>query len=232
MDDSGSMQRRGALGILMLVVPVVSIVAVGIGYGLLVWYGASGKPADGDMVRVEFAGCPEAQPVILKRIERIGLPDPVFTPREGGFTLTVKMPSDPHVADDIPATLVAPGVLEIRQGERDARLAGPEDVEDVSVSMGFLDAPRTWIKLKPDAAKRLKETMGANMQGHISVWVDGEVVTRRKNAPPIDDGQVDLVLEGQADVNVVTFAAAMGVILSSGPLPCPVSVASSTRIDR
>ncbi len=231
MAEPLNMQRRGALGIVVLVVPILSILAVGIGYVLLMWYGYTGRPADGAFTRVDFEACPAAQPVIQKRVERIGLADASYAPREKGFSLTVRMPDDDRVAADIPATLAAPGRIEVARGERDGLIAGPEDVEDVSVSMGFMDAPRTWIKLKPAATERLKDAMSADMQGHISIWIDGEVVTRRKNAPPVADGQLDVVPEGQSDVNVVAFAAAMGVILSSGPLPCQVSVVNTTRLD-
>jgi hypothetical protein len=227
-----NMQRRGALGIVVLVVPVVSIIAVGIGYGILLWYGYAGRPAEGPNTRIDFEACPAAQAVIANRVERIGLPNPVFTATEKGFSLTVRMPADEKVAADIPATLVAPGKLEVARGEHDGLIASSEDIDDVSVSMGFMDAPRTWIKLKPAATARLKDAMSADMQGHISIWVDGEVVTRRKNAPPVADGQLDLAAEGQADVNVVTFAAAMGVVLSSGPLPCPVTLLGSTQLDK
>lgn len=231
MAEPLNMQRRGALGIIVLVVPIVSIVAVAIGYGLLIWYGAAGHPAEGPMTRVEFHGCPEAQAVVEKRVARMGLPEASFAPIDKGFALTVRMPADEQVAADIPATLAAPGRIEVARGEHDGLIAGPEDIADVSVSMGFMDAPRTWIKLTPQASARLKDAMSADMQGHISIWVDGEVVTRRKNAPPIADGQLDLAAEGQADVNVVAFAAAMGIVLSDGPLPCDVSLAGVTRLD-
>lgn len=231
MAEPLNMQRRGALGIVVLVVPVVSIIAVGIGYAILLWYGYAGHPAEGARTRIDFEACPAAQAVIQKRVERMGLPDPVFAPIDKGFSLTVRMPANEQVAADIPATLSAPGKLEVMRGEHDGLIAGPEDIADVSVSMGFMDAPRTWIKLSPAATARLKDAMSADMQGHISIWVDGEVVTRRKNAPPIADGQLDLAAEGQADVNVVTFAAAMGVILSSGPLPCPITLLGTTRLD-
>lgn len=232
MAEPLNMQRRGALGIVVLVVPVLSILAVGIGYAILLWYGYAGHPAEGPRTRVDFEACPEAQAVIQKRVDRMGLPDATFAPIDRGFSLTVRMPTDEKVAADIPATLAAPGRLEVARGEHDGLIAGPEDIGDVSVSMGFMDAPRTWIKLKPAATQRLKDAMSADMEGHISIWVDGEVVTRRKNAPPIADGQLDLAAEGQADVNVVAFAAAMGVVLSSGPLPCPVTLLHTTRLDK
>lgn len=226
-----NMQRRGALGILVLAVPVVSIVAVGIAYAVFLWYGYAGHPAEGPRTQVDFEACPAAQAVIANRVERIGLADPVYKTTEKGFSLIARMPADEKVAADIPATLAAPGKLEVSRGEHDGLIASSEDIEEVSVSMGFMDAPRTWIKLKPAATARLKDAMSADMQGHISIWVDGEVVTRRKNAPPVADGELDLAAEGQADVNVVNFAAAMGVVLSSGPLPCPVTLLGSTKLD-
>lgn len=225
VEDAPISGRRGALGILVLVIPIVSIVVVGLAYVVMIGVGSSGRPAEGDRVRLTFTGCADSRAVIARRVDRMGLAEPVFTDVADGYTLDVTMPEDPRAAGTIPPTLVAKGDLKVVEGEEGAVIAARDDIADVSTSMQFLDAPRTWIKLTPAASERLKAYMGANLAGHISVWVDGERVSRRKNAPPVEDGQLDVVPEGiKDDRAAVEFAAALGVILSSGPLPCSVSV--------
>lgn len=229
LENDPDLPRRGALGILMLVVPVVSVVLVGAAYVWMAWLGAGGRPASGPVVDVVFRGCPEAQAVVAERVAFMGLADPTFAPQPDGFRLSARFPAEERVIAAIPVTLAATGALVVRAGDDGEVLATEADVVDATVVPTFLDVPRAQAQLGLEPGKRLKAHMGAHIDAHISAWLDGDLVTRRKNAPPIDDGQVDLDLPELPAERRIDRAAHAAAVLAHGPLPCPVQVASVER---
>lgn len=224
MDPSGPSPQRGTLGVLMLVIPIVSIVLVGIGYAVLFYVGAEGRSATGPVVTVAFDGCAEAQAGVAARVTTMGLPEPTYTTRPDGFDLTTRLPDDPRLLEQIPATLAARGQIEVRVGDDGAVLATRDDLVRAETTMAFLDVPRTELQFGPDAALRIRDAMAADLEGHLSVWVDGALINRRKNAPPEATGKLSLERLDGTDLERLDFAASMGIVLGHAPLPCDVTV--------
>jgi hypothetical protein len=73
--------------------------------------------------------------------------------------------------------------------------------------------------------------MGAHPNDRLGYWVDGRRVTVRNNMPPESRGQITLDLGSATDIDRMDFAAAAGIVLEHGPLPCALTVASVTRLD-
>lgn len=222
--------NRGRLGILMLVVPIVSVLLVGSAYAVMAWFGAAGRPAEGPVVQVTFRACPEAAEVVKARVDFMGLGEPKVTAVPDGFALRARFPVEERVIAAIPATLAARGAFVLRAGEDGEVLATEAELADAGVVPTFLDVPRAQVRLAPEAAKALKAHMGAHLDGHLTAWLDGDLVTRRKNAPPIDDGEVDLDLPELAAEVRIDRAAHAAVVLAHGPQPCEVVVASVERV--
>jgi hypothetical protein len=235
MNDEGALQARGRIGMLVLILPILSIVTTGAAYAIAMWYGVAGRPAQGPLVRIDLDGCAEAEPLVRARVEQMGLPEVVFAPRPGGFSVTARLPDDPRTHASIPTTLAATGTFEVRPivGDDDGAevIVSRADVEFTSTYMAFLDAPKVLVQLKREPARALQQHMGAHPNDRLGYWVDGRRVTVRNNMPPESRGQITLDLGAATDIDRMDFAAAAGIVLEHGPLPCALTVASVTRLD-
>jgi hypothetical protein len=235
MNDEGALQARGRIGMLVLILPILSIVTTGAAYAIAMWYGVAGRPAQGPLVRIDLDGCAEAEPLVRARVEQMGLPEVVFAPRPGGFSVTARLPDDPRTHASIPTTLAATGTFEVRPivGDDDGAevIVSRADVEFTSTYMAFLDAPKVLVQLKREPARALQQHMGAHPNDRLGYWVDGRRVTVRNNLPPESRGQITLDLGAATDIDRMDFAAAAGIVLEHGPLPCALTVASVTRLD-
>jgi hypothetical protein len=146
-----------------------------------------------------------------------------------GFVLSARFPREERVVASLPGTLSATGDVEVRAGDDGEVLATEADIADATVVPTFLDAPRAQLTLTPDAAKKLKLHMGLHLDGHVSVWIDGELYSRRHNAPPEERGQLDLELPELPAEARIDRAAHAAVLLAHGALPCPLVVAAVRR---
>lgn len=221
--------RRGLLGLAMLTVPIVGIVVVGISYVVLYSMGAQGRMAEGPQVRIDFEACEQARPILKARVDWMGLPDPVWADTEGAWSVTTRLPAQrpdaPPVEEAVPATLAAPGVLEVREGNDGAVLVDRSGVASATVEMTFLDMPRAVVELDEAHAITLRDHMMAHFGDHVSYWLDGQRVMRRDNLPAIEDGRLEIILEGEvSDLTRLDFVAATALVVQHGPLPCPVRV--------
>lgn len=223
-------QQRGIAGIMLLVVPILSIAAIGSGYVLLVFFGVQGRAAEGPLVRYQIHTCDAAQPLIVRRVEAMGLPDVQVGAIDGGFSLTARLPSEARVQEAIPATLTAPGHFEVVPATGGDALAGNADLAEAEMTLAFLDAPYVRLKLHDDAAKRLEDYMKSDMEGGIALYLDGERVITRKNMPAETRGRLDLDLVGGTDLARMDFAAAAAIQLQHGPLPCEAQVVDAQEV--
>ncbi len=221
--------RRGKLGILMLVVPIVSVVLVGSAYVVLAWYGAAGRPAEGPVVQLSLRACPEAEAVLQKRMAFMGLGDPSVASSADGLLVTARFPVEERVIAAIPGTLAAGGRWELRAGQDGDVLATEADIVEATVVPTFLEVPRAQVLLEAEAAKRLKAHMGDHLNDTVTAWLDGDLVTQRHNGPPITDGRVDLDRPELPAETRIDRAAHAAVVLDSGPHPCPVELIAVER---
>ncbi len=219
-----AMQQRGLLGVVVLVVPIVSIVVVGAAYLGLAWMGLQGRDEAGTAVRMAFRGCPAAQEGVAARVAFMGLPDPRFETLEDGFALTTALPPDPEVRASIPVTLSAPGVLVVRPEQGGEAVLTRRDIASATVELPFLDAPHAILALSPDGALALQGHMEGHPEDAIAVELDGEVVYKRKNSPSVSGGRLAVDQPGETDLNRMRFAAHLAAVLQGPALPCQPTV--------
>jgi len=211
-----AMLFRGA-PVILAVLFVVSIATL----ALLSWRGGT---ASGDRVAMTFvAACPADtwQPLVVARVHDIGLGDPDVRSDGASVTLTATLPglADDHTA--IPALLAREGALEMRLDER--VLATRSDLVSATPSVDEAGQPYALLTFTTEAAARIAEAG----DGHdMTTLVDGEPRAAWMSTDTLKTQSVRL-LEGGADNHErMRRAADDAIVLSHGPLPCPVRVAS------
>jgi hypothetical protein len=194
-------------------------------YALLVVLGSRGRAPTGEVVRMEFAGCDDAEVLVRQRVEEMGLGDPRWEDTPEGFAVTTRLPADPS-SDRIPSTLTSPGAFEVRAGEaRDGALVVDHfGIENAVIRLDLSATPTTAVQLDPKARRALSEHMRENPSGSISFWLDGESAGSRKNDPPAKNGRLVLGAKTDDPVEHIRISAARALVLNNGPLPCALSV--------
>jgi hypothetical protein len=223
-----AIRRRGTLGLLLLVVPIVSIVLVFVGYGVMWTYGLAGRAPTGDTVRIAFHGCADAAPIVDRRLAAMGLERLGGAVDTDGFDVVTRLPDDPHARAFLPGVLALEGRFEVRAQPEDKVLATEADVAESAPEMRFLDAPHARVRLKPEAATRLTEWQKTHMEGHVQVRVDGVKVADWQNMPAIESADLEVDQVDATTRDRIDLAAAVPIVLGDGPLPCPVTLAGVT----
>jgi hypothetical protein len=211
-------------GCWLFALPVLMGVAILLAYGYLYYAGLQGRPAQGDRPTLTFTGCDEARDVVARRVETMGLGDPVWNDTPEGFTLTATMPADPRVAKTIPDTLAAGGVFEVKDDQTGA-IVVQNHVDGTSVSLGFLSSyPTTLIQLDEEGTKLLRDHMTGHPDGSVTFLVDGEVMAQRRNIPAEPRGRVEVEARDGTPQDQMEDAARWSVQVGNGVLPCPLTV--------
>jgi hypothetical protein len=223
-------KRPEGVSMLMLLPALLGIgllVAVG---GLALQMSRDGSAA-GDRVAMRFQTtcAAEVGPVLMKRAHDIGLGDPTLSVEADAIVLTAALPGlgDDRVA--VPALLTRPGTLLI--SAKDGPVLTEVDLADASFDLDEGGTPITRLKLLPQGRLRIEAIMQADPGGALSIVVDGEALADRPNSIDLEDGQLRLP-SGVGDNRLrARLAADRAISLSSGPLPCPTSLADLTAAD-
>lgn len=219
--EHSRLRSRGGclfLGLPMLLVPIV------LGAYAWIWgQGLRGRPPTGEVVRMHYAGCPEAEAVVLARVERMGLGGPRSEAVDGGFAIVARMPEDKRVAAQIPLTLAEPGAFELLWGDGEERVAGPGDVREVYPRMTGDASANTVVALVPEVAGPLQRRQLDDPEGHLSVRIDGVVVATVPNTSPLTEHEVEIEPEPEETRAAIERAAARAIVLAD-PLPCAVEL--------
>lgn len=228
--------ERPRAGCWLLVVPIVAIPLVFTLYAYMLFHGFQGRAAEGDQVRLTIDTCPQAQEFILDRVAAMGLPNQNVkqTPTQLGIDLT--LPADPDVAVAIPSTLIGAARFEVFDrdaGEGEAPLFASQDFSYAGVRLTMTASPATFIVLNADAARRLQKHMEANPYKGLRYVLDGEVIGGTDNVPSIGDGQIEIIPKNVSnDKELMEVAAARGITINSGPLPCAATVTANEVLQR
>ncbi len=231
-------KRRTLGGVLMLVIPAVTIAIVLFIYLGFVVAGQKGHEPTGAETLLTYQACEEARPLIEQRLAHIGLEDAVVEDAPGGFTIATTLPEDARSAATIPQDLALPGTFAVRPlatptGEPGEAFLTESDIEFATVVQAFLDTPYAMIQLDDEGIKTLRDHMKAHAQEFLSLSVNGQHVTLRKNMPAEEDGQLQLHLSTNpngseaTDLDKLYYAASAAMSLEYGPLPCDVRLVGS-----
>jgi hypothetical protein len=228
-------RTRPRMGCWFLAIPVVSIALVFALYAYMLYHGFQGRMAEGESVELVFETCPEAQELILRRVDAMGLPLSGVRKDPNTLRIQVVLPQDPSVAATVPETLSSTALFEIwdrEAAEDDEPLFSPDDFNYAGVRLTMTASPVTFVVLKPEAALALRKHMEARPHSGIRFTLDGEEVGSFNNMPSIGDGQVELSpREATNDKEVMEMAAARGIAINDGPLPCDAKVINKTPVN-
>ena len=218
-------QRPPGMSMVMAVPAIFAVLLLG-ALGLLVLRGQQDFEPTGARLEIRFATtcAAEAAPVIAARAEDIGLGEPRVTPDGSVVTLSGTMPGLPDDETAIPALLTRPGTFEARSSG--TVVVDQSDITDASLDMDASNSPFTRVKLAPSARARLQAALDADPAGVLELTLDGERLLDRPNSVKLDDGDLRLITDSGQPRERARVAADRAIALSSGPLPCPVSVAS------
>jgi hypothetical protein len=217
--DDPRLRQRPLWGLAILLLPILGVVFTFVAYGVMVGFGVRGRPAEGAQVTLAFTGCAEAAPVLADRLGDMGL-DPEPHDVTEGFAFDVVLPADPEVAGRIPATLAAPGRLEIH-GDG-AVLATHADVTGASVRMDLMMTPSTLVNLSAASADRIVKHVRAHPEGRLVFVLDGVSIGTQSNRNPVGVGEVEIAPSGLGDEERWRAVAEWSVVVDH-PLPCEVS---------
>lgn len=217
-------QLKPRPGCLLLLIPLLAVVATFLAYAWLFWNGMAGRPATGPLVDVSFEGCEDAAPVVLARIEDMGLAPIEVVPGPTGFRTRVQLPSSDTDAHAFADVLASPGQFQLRDG--DEVLADHTEIASAGVRLDVTMSPSTLIVLEPDARDRVYARMGEKPDGKLQMWVDGELVWSFSNRKPSMNGEFEIPPDAANDQARMELAAGRGIALNSGPLPCTLTVSA------
>ncbi len=218
---SPEQQPRG--GCVVLLAPTLMIGGLILGYAGLFVAGIVGRAPTGERVTVRFEACPEARPLLVARVEEMGLGAPewsdVLDPPDG-FRLVATYPADPVVAAAIPGTLATTGALSAVWADG---VAVDLPVESAIVRLDASANPRSAVVLTPAAKQAFLASRAAHPNEVAVVRLDGVEVGRIEVEDEFEDGQVDLPGPDGTLADAMRVVAARTLTLNRGPLPCPVT---------
>lgn len=226
--DEQVAQLKPRPGCVFLVLPIVGVALTFLAYGWLLWNGWIGRPATGPEVEIAFEGCPEAAPVVVARLQEMGLGAPPTSQRPGGFSVTAQLPTATMSPTRFAADLAVPGRLEFRHGEE--LLADEGDLVYAGVRLDVMMTPSTLVILEAEARDRVYARMGADPGGKTRMILDGVEVWSFSHQTPSMNGEFEIPPSAANDQERMELAAARGIALQQGPLPCPVKVVSATTV--
>lgn len=217
---------RPLVGLTILTLPVIGMIVVGVGYGIMFSRGLAGRPPSGPPTTLHFSGCPAARDIIAARLRDMGLDATSAQLDPDRFSFTTSMPDDPTVAATVPETLTAQGALRIT-GEGET-LAENKDITDASVRMDLLMDPSLLLNLDTDAAKRIQQHVRAHPRGRLLLWLDGEHVASQGNDRPVSVGELEFLPPSPdpptGDTRARWAQIAAWSVTVDHLLPCPVDV--------
>lgn len=207
--------RKGAI---ILVFPILMVIAVFTLWIGMIGLGLQGRAADGERVELTWQGCPEAGPVLEKRVASMGLGEPELHTEGDQLRLTVTLPDEPDVAARIPTTLGMRGVLSSHAEGSDEVLFTNADVTGAAIRQDITLSPWVVLTLTEAAQERLQAHVLAHRDGRIRYTLDGQPLGSTSNL----DGaprEVELLPDG-TDERDRMHRAAEQVIVLDAPLPC------------
>ena len=204
------------------------MIAIG-GLGVAYWIG--GAAASGERVDIVLEGsCAEAaQPLVRRRVDEIGLGDPQLEASGDALRVTVTLPGQsPDVErQSIPQMLGAAGLLTVHDG--DEQLLGRKDIKQAKLQLGDSGEPLAVVVITEAAQDRLNESINADSEGVLQIRLDGVPLVDRPNVGRVIDQELRIIDAAELTPNDrMRLAIDRVLILNHGPLPCALSVASTT----
>ncbi len=225
-----SLKSRPKIATLFMTLPILfggALMTAVAGLAVVAWIGGE---ATGERVEIVLEGdcVVEAAPMVRKRVEEIGLGDPVIDVRDR-LTIIATLPGqdDAVERESIPKMLAAAGDLTVTRGEE--ILIRREEVERAELMFGEVGEAIAVAIIDEAAQERMNVAIDADPEGTLQIRMDGTVLVDRPSIGRVVDQELKIIDIAEVPPDVRMRAAVDRVtILSHGPLPCSLSVASVT----
>ena len=151
-----------------------------------------------------------AKQILERRINEMGLSEPIVQ-REGAKRIIIELPGvkDP---DEAMKRIGKTAVLEFKNEKGETVMTG-DDLKDAKEEMGQNKQPLVAIELSDEGAKKFADLTSKNIGRHISITLDGEVLTNPVVQQAITGGSKSL-----------DEAKDLAILLRSGALPVKINV--------
>ncbi|MGC6510745.1 MAG: hypothetical protein ACON4U_20160 [Myxococcota bacterium] len=219
------LQPRSKAASMFMAAPIVfaSILMLAIAVlALLAWKGGA---ATGDRVLLKFsADCmADANPIIMARVEELGLGDPVPTISGRSLELAVTLPGLENDRQDIPRLLSQQGMLRVM--DEDKQLATQEDIKSVSLDLDESGLPIVKVVFDPTVHQKLAQHIDASPRDSLSIIIDNSDSIERPNSAKLGE-ELRLVAQVNGTRAQMKVSADRTIVLNHGPIPCQVVVDS------
>ena len=103
----------------LMVIPILMAFFLAVATGVLIWKMTEERIANGERVSIQLTGecLSDAQEVILRRADAVGIGNPVLTNSENGMLFTLTLPSTPNAKELIPRLMTRPGDWTMKDGD-------------------------------------------------------------------------------------------------------------------
>jgi hypothetical protein len=198
------------------------------GLALVAWLGgeASGERVD---IVLEGTCASEAEPIVQARIAEMGLGEPVVRVDGPRILLTATLPGQDADVErrSIPAILAAAGELTVTRGEE--VLLSRAEVERAELQLGDAGEAIAVAFIAEAAQERLNVAIDADPEGTLQIRMDGAVIVDRPSIGRVVEQELPIIDAVDVPPDRRMRAAIDRVlVLTHGPLPCALSVASVT----
>lgn len=191
----------------------------------LVWVG--GTP-DGARITVTVTGqcIPDAQPLIVQRMDAMGLGDPVLARTGDALQIDLTLPGrDPQREQTtVPQVISQRGWLEVRNA--DTVLMDRESVKDASLQLDENGSAMAVLEISEASASTLDAHVRAHPTDMLDIVLDGDVVATRPNTKRIDGSSLRIIGDDPSPRARMALAADQVIVLQNGPMPCELVVDS------
>ena len=157
-----------------------------------------------------------AKQILERRINEMGLSEPLVQ-REGARRIIIELPGvkDP---DEAIKRIGKTAVLEFKNDQGQTVMTG-DDLKDAKEELGQNKQPLVAIELSDEGAKKFADLTSKNIGRHISITLDGEVLTNPVVQQAITGGKA--TISGSQSLEE---AKDLAILLRSGALPVKINV--------
>ena len=149
-----------------------------------------------------------AKQILERRINEMGLSEPIVQ-REGAKRI---------ITDEAMKRIGKTAVLEFKNEKGETVMTG-DDLKDAKEEMGQNKQPLVAIELSDEGAKKFADLTSKNIGRHISITLDGEVLTNPVVQQAITGGKA--TISGSKSLDE---AKDLAILLRSGALPVKINV--------
>ena len=225
------LQPRSKAASMFMAAPIVFASILMLAIAVLAFLAWRGGTASGARVQIRFsADCmTDAAPMILARVEELGLGAPQSQLSESALELTATLPGLENDREDIPRLLSQRGTLRVLDEETE--LATEEDIKSVSLDLDETGMPIVKVVFDPTVHQALAKHIDENPREELTIAIDKADQIVRPNSAKLGE-DLRLVAQGGDTRAQMKKSADRTIVLNHGPIACEVTVESVKDVEK